>query len=187
MRLSPIDRPRSFLMRMAYQASIRQFGRVLTPFKEIYARKPRLLILAGMIDRTMRYGLSLEPGLRLLIQVQASRMNGCAFCEDLALANVVREQIGSEKFVALHEFRTSSLFSEREKAALAFAEEATRDRHVSDDTFAAVRAHFTKTEIVEISWVNAAENYFNLQAHPLGIGSDELLAATTARGRARSA
>lgn len=172
---------------MAYQASIRQFGRVITPFKVIYARKPRLLVLAGLIDRTMRYGLSLKPELRLLIQVQASRMNGCAFCEDLVLANAVREQIGSEKFVAMPEFRTSSFFSERERAALAYAEEATRARHVSDETFAALRAHFTETEIVEVAWVNAAENYFNLQAHPLGIGSDELLMAATARARARSA
>ena len=118
MRLPPIDRPRSLLLRMAYQISIRQFGRVLRPFKVIYARKPRLLILAGLIDRMMRHGLSMEPSLRLLIQVQASRLNGCAFCEDLALANAVRERVGSEKFAALPDFRTSSAFSEREKAAL---------------------------------------------------------------------
>ena len=184
MRLPPIDRPRSLLLRIAYQISIRQFGRVLTPFKVIYAREPRLLFLAGLIDRIMRHSLSLDPGLRLLIQVQASRLNGCAFCEDLALASAVRERVGSEKFAALPDFRTSSVFSEREKAALAFAEEATRDRYVRDETFAAVRAQFTETEIVELAWVNAAENYFNLQAHPLGIESDELLVAATTRERA---
>jgi alkylhydroperoxidase family enzyme len=96
----------------------------------------------------------------------------------------VRERVGSEKFAALAEFRTSNLFSERERAALAFAEEATLYRHVSDDSYAAVRTHFTETEIVELAWVNAAENYFNLQAHPLGIGSDELLQAATASDRA---
>ncbi len=186
MRLAPIERPSSLLLRAAYRISIRQFGRVLTPFKVIYARKPRLLVLAGLIDRIMRHGLSLEPGLRLLVQVQASRLSGCAFCEDLVLASAVRERVGSEKFGALAEFRTSSAFSEREKAALAFAEEATRDRHVRDETFAAVRAHFTETEIVELAWINAAENYFNLQAHPLGIGSDELLTAATARSRAET-
>ena len=185
MRLPPIERPRSLLLRAAYRISIRQFGRVLTPFKVIYARKPRMLILAGLIDRMMRHGLSLEPGLRLLVQVQASRLNGCTFCEDLALAHAVRERVGSARFGALADFRTSSLFSEREKAALAFTEETTRDRHVRDETFAAVRAHFSETEIVELAWVNAAENYFNLQAHPLGIGSDELLAAATAGGPAQ--
>jgi hypothetical protein len=37
-----------------------------------------------------------------------------------------------------------------------------------------VRAQLTETEIVEMTWLVAAENYFNLQADVLGIGSDNL-------------
>ena len=182
MRLAPVERPPSLLMRLAYRLSNRQFGKVLTPFKVIYARKPRLLWLAAQIAQTMEKGLSLDPALRLLIQVHAARMNGCAFCEDLALAQATRRQIGPERFAALDDFRASPAFSEREKAALAFAEEATRHRRVSEETWAAVRRHFSETEIVEIAWVNAAENYFNLQAHTLEIGSDELLERATRAG-----
>lgn len=182
MRLTPIEQPRGALMRLAYRLSVRQFGKVLAPFKVIYARKPRLLLLAGHIARTMESGLSLEPALRILVQVQAARLNGCSFCEDLALAGAAQRKIGLERFRALDGFRDSPLFTEREKAALAFAEEATRDRRVSDTTWAAMRAHFTEEEIVEVTWVNAAENYFNLQAHTLEIGSDELLARATAGG-----
>ena len=40
--------------------------------------------------------------------------------------------------------------------------------------FEALRARFSEKEIVELTWVNAAENYYNLQAAVLGIGSDEL-------------
>ena len=83
--------------------------------------------------------------------------------------------MGAERFSALESYRESGAFSPREKAALAFAEEATRTRAVSDETFAELRRHLGETEIVEIAWVNAVENYFNLQAHPLRIGSDELL------------
>jgi AhpD family alkylhydroperoxidase len=179
MRLEPIEHPRSPLLRLAYRLSARQFGKVIAPLKVIYARKPRLLLLAAQIGRTMEKGLSLDPALRLLVQVQAARLNGCAFCEDLALAHAAQRKVGLERFRALDDFRASPLFSEREKAALAFAGEATRDRHVRDETWAEVRAHFTGTEIVELTWVNAAENYFNLQAHTLGLGSDELLARAT--------
>lgn len=179
MRLSPIERPPSLLMRIAYRVSIRQFGKVIAPMKVIYARKPRLLGIAARIARTMESGLTLDPALRLLVQVLAARLNGCAFCEDLTLAHATRRKVGPDRFAALEDFRASPLFSEREKAALAFADEATRHRHVSEETWAAVRAHFSETEIVEITWVNAAENYFNLQAHILGLGSDELLAAAT--------
>lgn len=183
-RLAPVDRPRNLLLRWAYTLSARQLGKAISPLKVIYARKPRLLTIAAQMARTLEHGLSLDPSLRLLIQVQAARLNGCSFCEDLALAQAVRARVGAERFAALDDFRTSQLFTARERAALSYTLEATRDRQVSDATFAELRTHFTETEIVEITWVNAAENYFNLQAHPLGIGSDDLLSLATRRGTA---
>lgn len=179
MRLTPIEHPRNPLLRLAYRISVKQFGKVIAPLKVIYARKPRLLLVSGQISRTLEKGLSLDPSLRLLVQAHAAQLNGCTFCQDLALAQAVQGKIGMERFQALGEFRTSDAFTAREKAALAFAEEATLHRRVSDETFAAVRAHFNETEIVELAWVNAAENYFNLQAAVLGIESDELLALAT--------
>jgi alkylhydroperoxidase family enzyme len=68
--------------------------------------------------------------------------------------------------------RTRPLFSIRERAALAYAEEATRHKRVSDATFEALRQHFSEREIVEITWVNAVENYYNLINLPLEIKSD---------------
>jgi alkylhydroperoxidase family enzyme len=47
----------------------------------------------------------------------------------------------------------SSLFSEREKIALAFAEELARDASVSVATFARMRQHFPDEQIVELSAV----------------------------------
>lgn len=119
-RLPPIDGPSNPLLRFAYRAAARQFGQVITPMRVIYARKPRLLPLAAHVQRTMERGLSLDPGLRLLIQVQASRANGCSFCEDLGLAHAVRCRLGTERFAALEEFgRISSSLSASE-AATAF-------------------------------------------------------------------
>jgi AhpD family alkylhydroperoxidase len=175
MRLTPVERPSNPLMRLAYRLSTRRFGKVLMPLKVMYARKPRLLLLAGQIQRVAE-GLSLEPSLRMLVQVYAARLNGCGFCQDLLLAEALRRKVGRERFDALADFRTSPLFSERERAALALVEEATGARRVSDATWAALRAHFSETEIVELVWANAAENYFNLQATALGIESDGLAA-----------
>ena len=69
----------------------------------------------------------------------------------------------------------------RERAALALAEEATTARRVSGATWDALRTHFSDTEIVELVWANAAENYFNLQATAMGFES-EGLARLAARG-----
>jgi alkylhydroperoxidase family enzyme len=176
MHLSPIENPSGSWLKLAYKASAKRFGKVIGPLKVIYARKPGLMVLALHIQRTMEHGLSLEPSLRRLVQTQAARQNGCTFCEDITLAEAVRQRIGTEKFAALAEYRTSPVFTERERAALAFVEEATMHRSVSAETVAALRAHFSEVEIVELTWLNAAENYFNLQAAVLGIESDGLAA-----------
>jgi len=44
----------------------------------------------------------------------------------------------------------------------------------------AVRENVSDTEIVELVWLNAAENYFNLQAAVLGVESDQLAARSMA-------
>ena len=173
MLLSPIERPPSLWMRVVYQLSERRFGKVLGVIKVIYARKPEIMPIALKIARTMER-LSLEPELRFLVQVQTSRQNGCTFCEDLVMAEAVRARLGDEKFRVLADYRTSPAFSERERAALALAEEATQNRRLSPETAAAVRKNFSEKEIVELTWLNAAENYYHLQAAVLGVESDEL-------------
>ncbi len=59
------------------------------------------------------------------------------------------------------------------KAALAFVEEANAKR-VTDSTFSILKRHFDETEIVEITWVQAAETYYNAMSIPLAIESDGL-------------
>ena len=48
-------------------------------------------------------------------------------------------------------------------------------------TFEALRRHFSEREIVEITWVNAVENYYNLINLPLGIESDGFCSLVQAR------
>ena len=151
----------------------RLYGKVSTVAQVIYARAPQFAELAGHIHEAQET-LSLEPELALLIQMQASQLNGCAFCQDLTLARALQQSIGIERFRDLDNFRDSDAFSPRERAALAFCEEATSNRKVSAATWLQVKAHFNDTEIVELTWLNAMENYYNLQAGVLGIESDEL-------------
>lgn len=183
MRLPAVERPPNPLLQLAYWFTKRRYGKVIAPLKVIYARKPGLAVIAQQITGTLERGLVLEAELRLLISAFVSQLNGCAFCSDLALAQAVQKRLGTERFRALAEFRDSGLFTERERAALRFAEEATQHRKVSDATFAGVREHFSDQEIVELTWVNAVENYFNLQASVLELGSDELLSVMVARGK----
>jgi AhpD family alkylhydroperoxidase len=181
MRIEPIEKPRGLLMRIAYWMSRRQLGAVMSPLKVVYARSPRIARTNFSIARTLESGLSLDRELVLLVTTQSSLINGCAFCADLHRAQVVQARIGLEKFRDLLDFAASPHFSPRERAALAFTEEVTRQRSASDATFEALRAHFDDREIVELTWLNAAANFFNLIAVPLGLESDGLLEIAISR------
>lgn len=172
MRLRPIEKPTGLVLRIAYWMTRRQFGKVMTPLKVITARIPQSARLSYQITKFELRGIGLDPTLHFLVGSLTAKINGCAFCADLGRAMAIRSQLDLAKFDALPEYRTSPMFSDRERAALAYAEEATRHKRVADATFEDLRRHFNEREIVEITWINAIENYYNLLNLPLGIESD---------------
>lgn len=181
MRLEPIEKPKGLMMRFAHWRTRRQFGKVMTPIKVVLARMPGSLKFSNEIAKFELNRISLEPELHYMVGMLASQINGCSFCMDLAQAMAIREHVGMEKFNALSEYLTSPLFSGRERAALTYVEEITRQKRVSDATFEVLRRHFSEREVVEITWVNAIENYYNLINIPLEIGSDGFCAIAQAR------
>lgn len=176
MRLKPIENPRNLLVKMAYWWSKREFGKVIMPMKVVYARQPKLMWIAKKIIQFQETTVSLEPSLRLLIQTQASMLNGCGFCNDISLAQAVRKKLGAEKFFALGDAveTKAKAFTEKERTVVAFVNEYAKNRKISDETFENLRKFFNETEIVEIVAMNAFEQYFNAFAVPLGIESDGL-------------
>ena len=65
-----------------------------------------------------------------------------------------------EKVRQVAQFATSPLFSERERAALRFAEALTiTGQKVTDELFGRVRAHYAEGEIVELAAAIAVENF----------------------------
>jgi alkylhydroperoxidase family enzyme len=157
------------------------FGKVMTPMKVVFTRIPSAVFGHYQIVRALDAKLSIEPELRLLLQTHTAGLNGCGFCIDIARAVAVQRHGDLDKVLAVGSFRTDPRFSARERAALAYVEEATRQKKVSDATFAAVREHFDDRQIVEITWLNAVENYFNLINVPLEIESDGLCAIAERR------
>jgi AhpD family alkylhydroperoxidase len=181
MRLEPVEKPEGLMMKIAYWMSRRQLGKVMTPMKVVYARIPKILRLSYEIVKFEEKGIRLDEGTKYLVKTLAARINGCHFCVDIAEAIVVRKHMSLEKLHALDAYATSPLYSERERAALAYVEEATRHKRVADATFENLRKHYSDREIVEITWLNAIENYYNLINLPLEIESDGLCAIAQAR------
>ena len=99
-----------------------------------------------------------------LVALRASQINGCGWCIDL---HTKEAAAAGETAVRLHlvaAWREASVFTEAERAALAFAEEGTRladaNHGVSDETWAQVRKHYDDDQIAAlvplIAMINAA-------------------------------
>lgn len=176
MRLQSIENPKNLFIKIAYRFTKRQYGKVMSPLKVIYARKPELLSFAMKIAKFEEKQNSLSPELRLVIKVATATQNGCTFCQDIALAQAVKGKIGKEKFIALIEKDETKMriFSEKERAVLRVLDEYNVNRKVSDESFAELRKYFDETEIVEILALNAFEQFYNAMTVPLEIESDGL-------------
>lgn len=183
MRLEPIEKPKSWMLRLAYRASKKRLGKVMSPMKVVYARIPGVLRASYELSKFEEKGIRLDPAIKLMVKSLTAQINQCGFCMDIAEASAVDESISLEKLRALPEYGTSPLFSGRERAALAYAEEATRNKRVRDETFEKLRDYYNEREIVEITWVNALENYYNLISIPLGLESDGLCAIAQTRAK----
>jgi len=174
MRLEAIENPSNPLLKIAYWFSKKQFGIVMTPLKVIYARKFPLLQFAMKIAKFEEKQNTLSPDLRLLIKTAAATENGCTFCQDIALAQAVKGKLGISKFKAIISGENSDAFTEKERAVLNVIRQYASERKVSDENFAALKKHFSETEIVEILALNAFEQFYNAMTIPLEIHSDGL-------------
>jgi len=164
-------------MRVVYRIAKRRYGKVLMPLRVIYSRSPVLLTIGLLIEWIRDHALRLEPELRTLVTIRVSSHRHCDFCFDLSRALAIRKGIGVERFAELETWRTSAVFSPRERAALAWVDDILERGEIADATLVAARKEFSERELVDLTWLQASEAYFNLQAHPLGIPSDELTTA----------
>ena len=108
-------------------------------------------------------GCGLEHPLLELIKIRASQINGCAFCIDMHTKDARAAGETEQRIFALSAWRETPFFTDRERAALAWAETVTRisDSGVPDDCYSEVRQQFSEKEIVDLTWAVGAINAWN--------------------------
>jgi AhpD family alkylhydroperoxidase len=146
-------------VRLIFALQRRKYGVELAPAR-LWGRLPHAFLYLTLLHRSIdRKRSPIEPGLRALVQVRVSQVNWCAFCIDLNGAAALERHVPPEKLAALERFKASPLFTEREKAALAYAEAATDPRKPVDEAcFARLRTHFDEQSIVELAALIALQN-----------------------------
>src|SRR5436305_4017779 len=104
----------------------------------------------------------LEKGLLELVKIRASQINGCAYCIDLHTKDARAAGETEQRIYALNAWRETPFFTDRERAALAWAEAVTRiGDGVPDLVFAEASGQFTEKELVDLTWAIAAINAWN--------------------------
>ncbi|HEX8406440.1 MAG TPA: carboxymuconolactone decarboxylase family protein [Duganella sp.] len=107
-------------------------------------------------------------GLRLveLVNLRISQINGCGVCVDMHWRDLIKQEVEPRHLNAIAGWREAppSFFSERERAALNWAEavNALPHRQPSNDDFARLKAHFDETAIAELSYGIAVIRGWNL-------------------------
>ena len=105
----------------------------------------------------------LERSLLELIKIRASQINGCAFCLVMHTTEARRLGESDERMHLLNAWREAPVFSERERAALAWVEALTliTKGHAPDDVYDEARRHFSETELVDLTAATVAINGWN--------------------------
>ncbi len=107
--------------------------------------------------------LGLEPSLMELVKIRASQINGCAFCIDMHAAAARKAGETEQRIYLLDAWRDSPLYSDRERAALAWTEALTRlaDKGAPDDVYQALKAQFSDEEQVALTLLIVTINGWN--------------------------
>jgi AhpD family alkylhydroperoxidase len=105
----------------------------------------------------------LERSLLDLIRVRASQINGCSFCVDAHTKEARAHGETEQRLYLLDGWHESPLYSDRERAALAWTEAVTRiaETHAPDSAFSLIAATFDDEEIVKLTLAIADINAWN--------------------------
>lgn len=130
----------------------------LNPYRAAPALMQAMTTLEAVVS-----GAGLESTLIDLVKVRASQINGCAFCLHMHTRDARAHGETEERLYLLDAWHESPLYTERERAALAWTDALTlvAQTHAPDDAFAEVRGQFDDAELVALTLAITTINAWN--------------------------
>ena len=106
---------------------------------------------------------TLEPALLELVKVRASQINGCGYCLDMHTKDARHAGETEQRLYLVSVWREAPMFSDRERAALAWTEVLTKleNQHVPDAVYEQARAQFSEDELVRLTLAVVSINAWN--------------------------
>jgi AhpD family alkylhydroperoxidase len=117
--------------------------------------------MLGVHSYVQNSGLNL--GLLELVKIRVSQINGCAFCLAMHAPLARQNGVSEDQLDLLAAWREAPVFSNRERAALAWAESMTflANGDVPDHVYEQVCDQFSTKEIADLSFAVAEINAWN--------------------------
>lgn len=108
-------------------------------------------------------GEKIDYTLLHLIKMRASQINGCALCLTMHTVDALEHGERPERLTCLEAWRESPLYTDAERAALAWAEEITliSVHGASREAYEGVSAHFSEEEIAWLTLATTSINSMN--------------------------
>jgi AhpD family alkylhydroperoxidase len=106
---------------------------------------------------------SLEPQLINLIDFRVSQINGCAYCLDMHSKDLRAAGETEQRLYTIAAWRDAPFYSERERAALAWAEAVTKltNGNVPDKVYEEARRQFSEEELIDLTVAVTTINTYN--------------------------
>lgn len=109
------------------------------------------------------HNCSIEMPLIHLIKLRVSQINGCAYCLDMHWKDLRALGENEQRLYSLDAWRECTWYTERERAALAWAEAVTlvTQGHVPDEVYELARKQFSAKELSDLTLAVATINSWN--------------------------
>ncbi|SHU81092.1 transposase fusion protein [Mycobacteroides abscessus subsp. abscessus] len=170
-RIAPLPPQRAGLLtRLMYRYAKREFGEVPEPFT-VAAHHPRLLVANAVHETLLKSGSKTLPdAVRDLAVLWTARTVGCSWCVDFGTMLMRLESLDTERLKHIDEYATSPLFTDDERAAIAYADAMTTDPHnVTDEQVDDLKRRFGEAGVIELTYQIGVENMRARMYAALGI------------------
>jgi alkylhydroperoxidase family enzyme len=159
-RIEPLPPKRAGLLtRAMYRVAKRRYGQVPEPFA--VSAHHRKLMIAGAVHETMvdRASKALPVSVRELAVYWTAHQIGCSWCVDFGAMLQRLDGLDMERLKDIDNYATSPLFTDDERAAIAYADAMTADPHtVTDEQVADLKARFGDAGVFELTYQVGLEN-----------------------------
>ncbi|MCV7347454.1 carboxymuconolactone decarboxylase family protein [Mycolicibacterium rhodesiae] len=170
-RLEPLTPDKApLLTRLMYRWAKRRFGEVPEPFA-VYAHHTRLMVANAVHEGLLQNASKALPAdIRELAVFWTARTVGCSWCVDFGQMLMRLEGLDLERLEHIDDYATSPLYSDDERAAIAYADAMTKDPHtITDEQVHDLRRRFGADGVIELTYQVGIENMRARMNSALGI------------------